>query len=188
MNLENKNILDPLIKECKKGDRKAQKKLYMLFFPYAKSICLRYTKSEDEAMEILNDGFLKIFTKLDQHLPNQSFKAWARRIFVNTAIDQYRRNTNHRHTLEIEKADTEFIDPEVIDRVSAEEILRIVGNLSPAYRMVFNLYVVEGYNHKEIGKKLGISEGTSKSNLAKARMKLKKMIVELNKEDFSHYG
>ena len=188
MDFDNKNIVNALINGCKKGDRKAQKKLYMLLYPYTMSICLRYSGGEDEAKEILNDGFLKVFTKIDQHSPTQSFKAWVRRIMVNTAIDHYRKNNHFRHMLEITQADSEFINPEVVDQFSVDEILKMVQKLPPAYQMIFNLFVVEGYNHREISEKLGISEGTSKSNLAKARMKLKKMMEVNNTGGLSIYG
>lgn len=188
MDFDNKNIVNALINGCKKGDRKTQKKLYMLLYPYCMSICLRYAKDEDEAKEILNDGFLKIFTKLNQHDVNHSFKGWVRRIMVNTSIDHYRKNNHFKHALEISQAGSESINPEVLDKFSVDEILKMVQNLPPAYQVVFNLFAIEGFNHREISEKLGVSEGTSKSNLAKARMKLKKMLEVNNTERISIYG
>ncbi|MDH3710438.1 MAG: RNA polymerase sigma factor [Cyclobacteriaceae bacterium] len=188
LDLDNKNVIDPLLKKCRKGDRRAQKKLFQLLYPYSMSICLRYAHDEDEAMEVLNDGYLKIFSKIDQHNPNRSFKAWARRIFINTAIDHYRKNEKHYHALEITTVDTEHIKPEVLDNLAVSDILLMVSQLPPAYRLIFNLYVVEGYNHREIAEKIGISEGTSKSNLSKARVRLKKMIHNANAEGNTNYG
>ena len=188
LDLDNKNVIDPLLKKCRKGDRRAQKKLFKLLYPYSMSICLRYAHDEDEAMEVLNDGYLKIFAKIDQHNPNRSFKAWARRIFINTAIDHYRKNEKHYHSLEITTVDTEHIKPEVLDNLAASDIQLMVSQLPPAYRLIFNLYVVEGYNHREIAEKIGISEGTSKSNLSKARVRLKKMISNANAEGNTNYG
>ncbi len=188
LDLDNKNVIDPLLNKCQKGDRRAQKKLFQLLYPYSMSICLRYAHDEDEAMEVLNDGYLKIFSKIDQHNPNRSFKAWARRIFINTAIDHYRKNEKHYHSLEITTVDTEFIKPEVLDNLAASDIQLMVSHLPPAYRLIFNLYVVEGYNHREIAEKIGISEGTSKSNLSKARVRLKKMISIANAEGNTNYG
>ncbi len=188
MDFENKNIITALIKGCKKGDRKAQKKLYQLLYPYSMSICLRYTKGEEEAKEILNDGFLKIFTKIHQHQPSQSFKGWVRRIMVNTAIDSYRKKNHFRNMLEISSANSEYINPDILDRFSADEILKLVQKLPPSYQMIFNLYVIEGFNHREIGEKLGINEGTSKSNLSKARAKLKVLLEAIDINSFNNYG
>ncbi len=188
MDFDNKNIVKSLINGCKKGDRKTQKKLYMLLYPYCMSVCLRYTKSEYEANEILNDGFLKIFTKISQHDPKHSFKGWVRRIMVNTAIDHYRKANHFKHSLEISEAGNEGIDPDVLDSFSVEEILAMVQKLPPAYQIVFNLFVIEGYNHREIGEKLGINEGTSKSNLSKARVKLKRMLQINEEQGISIYG
>ncbi len=188
LDLDNKNLLDPLLNKCRKGDRRAQKKLFKLLYPYSMSICLRYAHDEEEAMEVLNDGYLKIFAKIDQHNPNRSFKAWARRIFINTAIDHYRKNEKHYHSLEINTVDTEHIKPDVLDNLAAADIRAMVSQLPPAYRLIFNLYVVEGYNHREIAEKIGISEGTSKSNLSKARIRLKKMISIANSEGTTNYG
>lgn len=188
LDLDNRKIIDPILKKCRRGDRRAQKKLFKLLYPYSMSICLRYAHDEDEAMEVLNDGYLKIFAKIDQHNPNRSFKAWARRIFINTAIDHYRKNEKHYHSLEIETVDSEHIKPDVLDQLAANDIQQMVSKLPPAYRLIFNLYVVEGYNHREISEKIGISEGTSKSNLSKARVRLKKMISNANQEGSSNYG
>lgn len=188
LDLDNKSLIDPLLNKCRKGDRRAQKKLFKLLYPYSMSICLRYAHDEEEAMEVLNDGYLKIFAKIDQHNPNRSFKAWARRIFINTAIDHYRKNEKHYHALEITTVDTEHIKPEVLDNLAATDIQIMISQLPPAYRLIFNLYVVEGYNHREIAEKIGISEGTSKSNLSKARVRLKKMISNANAQGNTSYG
>ncbi len=188
MDLNNKDIINPLVKGCKNNDRVAQKKLYMLFYPYLMSICLRYTDDEEEAKDVLNEAFLKIFTKIKQHSPTQSFKAWARRIAVNTAIDHYRKNKKFKHHLEISQADSKYVEPDVIAQFSSDDILKLVQKLPNSYQLVFNLYVVEGYSHKEIGKKLDINEGTSKSNLSKARAKLKIMLEAANREGEAYYG
>ena len=165
-----------LIKKCKKNDKKAQKALYQHFFPYAMSICLRYSQYEEEAEEILNDAFLKVFTRIDQYNPKLSFKGWLRRIMINTAIDLYRKEVHHYHHMDISEVEKAELSASIIDQMSAEDIQGQISKLPPAYRLVFNLYVIEGYNHREIASMLDINEGTSKSNLAKARMKLKKMI------------
>jgi RNA polymerase sigma-70 factor (ECF subfamily) len=173
---EEEKYLNTLIKACKKGKRESQKELYKLFYSYGLSVCLRYSQSKEEAQEILNDGFVKIFGNLDKYDMNLSFKGWLRRILVNTAIDYYRKHHKHYHTLEV--VHNQYLDdsPDALDNLSVEEILNLVQTLPPAYRIVFNLYVLEGYKHHEIAEELGITEGASKSNLAKARMKLRTML------------
>lgn len=167
---------------CQKGDRNSQDTLYKLFFGYGMAICLRYSKTKEEAIEILNDGFIKIFTKLDKYTPGMSFKGWFRRIMVNTAIDYFRKNEKHYHSLDISYAHFEAKNESVLDQISAQELIGVVQRLPPSYRLVFNLYVIDGYKHEEIAHKINISVGTSKSNLAIARSKLQKMILEENLE------
>ena len=156
------------------------------------SICLRYANTDDDAMEIANDGFLKIFKELSSFVARYddmeaSLKGWMKRIMVNTAIDHYRKNQKHQSNVSID--DNMFHLSEngetSIDKMSYEEIFKIVQQLSPVYRTVFNLYVIEGFKHEEIAKKLKISVGTSKSNLAKAKLNIQKMLKERHK---SHYG
>ncbi len=139
-------------------------------------ICLRYSRSEEEAIEILNDGFYKIMTNLDKFTPGLSFNGWLRRIMVNASIDYFRRNEKHYHTVDISYLKNEASTPEVWSQFSEEEILKVVQELPASYRMVFNLYVIEGYKHDEIAHQLGISAGTSRSNLNIARIKLMKAL------------
>ncbi len=141
-------------------------------------ICLRYSRTREEAIEIVNDGFIKIFSKLEHYSKGLSFKGWLRKIMINSAIDYFRKNEKHYHSLDISHVQYKAANDSVIDLLSAEEIIAAIQRLPPSYRMVFNLYVVEGYKHEEIANQLNISIGTSKSNLAIARSKLKKMIAE----------
>ena len=173
---EDKQKIGALIKACKREKRASQKELYKLFYSYGMSICLRYSKNRQEAQEILNDGFVKVFNNLDKYDIKLSFKAWLRRILINVAIDYYRKHHKHQHTLEI--VHNQYIDetPDVLHNLSVDEIMKMVHRLSPAYRIVFNLYVIEGYKHQEIAEQLNITVGASKSNLAKARMKLREML------------
>ena len=152
------------------------------------SICLRYSKNRQEAEEIVNDGFIKILSNLDKYNVNLSFKGWLRRIMINTSIDFFRKNEKHYNSLDIVYAQNVSVSAEGLKKLSEEEIMNVVQNLPPSYRMVFNLFVVEGYKHDEIAQKLGISVGTSKSNLAKARMKLKIMLQSLYRENVRTYG
>ncbi|RYD77045.1 MAG: RNA polymerase sigma factor [Sphingobacteriales bacterium] len=171
-----KNDLNSVIQACLADVGEAQKALIKLFFGYAKSICLRYAANEQEGEEILNDGFLKIFNNLSKYDHSQPFKAWLRTIVVNTAIDYYRKNQKYAQTSDLDNVEVTDLSEDVISKISAEEILLHVQKLPPAYRMVFTLYVIEGYNHREIAEMLGIKEGTSKSNLQDARKKLQVMI------------
>tara|TARA_B100000508_G_C11430644_1_gene263183 strand:- start:148 stop:684 length:537 start_codon:yes stop_codon:yes gene_type:complete len=172
--------IQPILEDCKNSVRSAQEKLYQMYYPYAMTVALPYLDGEEEAMEVVNDGFMKVFRNLDQYQPNQPFKGWFRRILINTAIDYFRKNKSRQHHLDTMDHATENWDDSIIDTISADEILEEVQKLSPAYRMVFNLYALEGYNHREIAEKLHISEGTSKSNLAKARTKLKSVLQSMN--------
>ena len=139
-------------------------------------ICLRFSRSRDEAIEIANDGFVKIFTKLDKYTRSLSFRGWLRKVMINSAIDYYRRNEKHYSTLDISHANYELLSETVLDQLSEYEIIAAIQMLPPSYRMVFNLFVIEGYKHDEIAHQLGISVGTSKSNLAIARKKLQKIL------------
>ena len=171
-----KDDINSVIAACLADDQQAQKALIKLFYSYAKSISLRYASNNEEAEEIMNDGFLKVFSNLSKYDHSQPFKAWLRTIVVNTAIDYYRKNQKYAFTTELDNVEVTDLSEDVISKISAEEILSLVQKLPPAYRMVFTLYVIEGYNHREIAELLGIKEGTSKSNLQDARRKLQVMI------------
>ena len=168
--------LDSVIKACIEHNNQAQRTLIELFFGYSKSICLRYTSNKQEVEEIINDGFLKVFTNLAKYDSTQPFKAWLRTIMVNTAIDYYRSNKKYQLQISIDDVTLTDFDDDIISQLSVEEMMGLVRKLSPTYRMVFMLYVVEGYKHREIAERLGIQEGTSKSNLQDARHKLQEMI------------
>lgn len=180
--------LAQILAGCLAQRQDAQKGLFKMYYGYVKSICLRYASNKEEAEEILNTSFLKVFQYLDKYNHNQSFKAWIRKIVVNTAIDYYRKEQKHAQNIPIETAPEVSFDDNILDKMAAEEILEWVQTLPTSYRTVFMLYVVEGYNHREIGELLGISEGTSKSNLMIARNKLKKILLEKNPiwDSFTH--
>lgn len=160
-----------------RGNREAQRMLYEEYYGPLMSICHRYAGSEDEAMDLLHESFIKIFKKIGRYESGTALLAWMRRITVNTAIDQYRRNVRRR-TEDLDKAYQVSSDaPDVFARFGAQEILAAVQKLPPTYRTIFNLYVVEGYSHREIGEQLQITESTSRSNLVKARGKLQKALI-----------
>lgn len=166
-----------LIEACRRQERWAQEQLYKEFYSPMMAICQRYTRNNDDALDILQEGYIKVFNNLQHYVPHTSLLAWIRRIMINTAIDQYRKNVR-RYT---ESLDTQqhvtIQDSDPTPQLSADELLEVVQSISPMYRMVFNLYVMEGYSHKEIGDLLGITESTSRSNLVKARMKIKEIIL-----------
>ena len=176
------------IRGCALNQRESQKKLYNSFYGYAMSICDRYTSREEDASEILNDGFLKIFKEIHHFKPAysdvvSSFKGWLRKIMVYTAIDHFRKNNKHQHVTELDTAIIHLPaeDETAVDKISYDEIIRFIQGLSPAYRTVLNLFVVDGFSHDEISRQLNISVGTSKSNLAKARKQLQKILFRQNK-------
>lgn len=184
------NALDEisLLRACVNGDRDSQKMLYKRYYGFAMSICMRYAGGREEAQEIVNDGFLKIFAALGKIDLEQPMKPWIRRIMVNASIDHFRRNAKHQNQLDIAYAAEQPIDETAISQLTTEEIMAFVQQLSPAYRTVFNLYVIEGYTHNEIANMLGVSEGASKSNLAKARVKLRKMLENAYPAYKQNYG
>lgn len=187
LQLDSPKILN-LVRKSRKNNRRAQQKLFKACFAYGMSICLRYTDTETQAEEAFSEGFVKVFTQLDRYDESRSFKGWLRRILINTAIDLHRREKPHRYQVEIENAVPLHFDECTLDRLSADEIRQLIGELPPAYRNVFNLYVVEGYNHREIAEMLGISEGTSKSNLSKARARLQARIENQTPSNRNAYG
>ena len=141
--------------------------------------CLRYSKNREEAEEILQEGFLKVFQFLHQYRGGGSLEGWIRKIIVNCALQRLRNNSRLAPVVSIEKYDEHFVIPDNIESgISSKELLRTVMSLPPAYKLVFNLYVFDGYKHKEIAELLGISEGTSKSNLSDARTFLKKQLCK----------
>lgn len=178
-----------LIEGCKSKDRESQRMLYKHYYGYAMSICIRYAKDNEEAKEILNDGFMKVFAKMHMYDTQKSFKGWLRRILINTAIDHFRANKKHYNHSDISQEHNhhQAEGGNAIDEMSHNDILELVQKLSPMYRTVFSLYAIDGYNHEEISKQLGISVGTSKSNLSKARANLRKMLVKMNKELYEQY-
>jgi RNA polymerase sigma factor (sigma-70 family) len=169
------------------NNRESQKKIYSSFYGYAMAICDRYTNNREDAAEILNDGFLKIFKEIHHYKPAyadvvSSFKGWLGKIMVNTAIDHFRRNQKHRFTTDPDNGIIQLSvrGEDALDRMSHKEIIKSIQQLTPAYRTVLNLFIIEGFSHEEISKQLGISTGTSKSNLAKARRQLQKILFQQN--------
>lgn len=170
--------LEETIKKCASGDRKAQTALYNQFAPKMYGVCLNYSKDAAEAEDNLQDGFIRVFTKIGQFGFKGSFEGWMRRIMVNTALEKFRKH-NHLYPVE-DMMVFEGIqnEEETLSSISADDLLRIIQELPPRYRMVFNLYAIEGYSHQEIAKLMEINEGTSKSNLSRARVILQKKVID----------
>ncbi len=180
----NQNISESdLIKGCLQEDRRMQEALYQRFSPRMYAVCLRYAGNTEEAEDILQEGFVKVFRKLESFRNEGSFEGWIRRIFVNTAIEHFRRKKYLLPVTEKEENTLEARNTSVLDDLSARDIMAIVQELSPGYRTVFNLYVVEGFTHKEIADILGISEGTSKSQLSRAKVILQEKVKQFTGKD-----
>ena len=156
-----------------------QEELYKRFAPKMYAVCLRYANNADDAQDLLQEGFIKVYRNLHRFRGEGSFEGWIRRVFVNTSIEHFRKKSAHLSSVsEKEEATIEDTDITALDTLAEKDIVSIIQELSPGYRTVFNLYVVEGYSHKEIGEMLGISEGTSKSQLARAKAILQKRIAQ----------
>jgi RNA polymerase sigma factor (sigma-70 family) len=185
--LPSRQQLIDIINGCVKAKRESQKELYKLYYGFAIGICMRYCHNQDDAIEIVNDGYLKIFKTIESFSPRHenveaSVMGWVKKIMIYTAIDHYRKNLKNNLIDEI--SDVHFglsdFSETSIDMMSYKEIIELVQQLSPTYRTVFNLYVIDGFKHEEIAKQLNISIGTSKSNLAKARVNIQKMLKTTN--------
>ncbi len=177
MNGSNQNISETdLIRGCLDGNRRMQEELYRRFSPKMYAVCLRYAGNAEEAEDILQEGFIKIFNKMHSFRNEGSFEGWIRRVFVNTAIEHFRRKKYLMPVTEKEENTLEGDSLSALDHLGAKDIIALIQELSPGYRTVFNMYVVEGYTHKEIAELLGISEGTSKSQLSRAKVILQEMV------------
>jgi RNA polymerase sigma-70 factor (ECF subfamily) len=166
-----------LIQGSINGDRRMQELLYNTYSPKMYGVCLRYSGNDDDAQDILQEGFVKVFRNLSRFRAEGSFEGWMRRIFVNTAIEHYRKKVNLQPVGENQESTLETNDWSALDRLAVKDIMQAVQELSPGYRTVFNLYVIEGYTHKDIAEMMGISEGTSKSQLARAKAILQNVIT-----------
>jgi RNA polymerase sigma-70 factor (ECF subfamily) len=170
-----------LAKLCVQGDRKAQETLYKMYYGKMLPVCMRYAENSEHAKDILQDSFIKIFNKIKLYDGKGSLEGWIRRIVVNNSIDEYRRKKKDFIKVEsienYQSIEMEDEDEEDELEFKPSQIIQAMQELTPAYRTVFNLYIFEELTHREIGEKLGISEGTSKSNLAKAKRNLRNILI-----------
>ncbi len=178
MNLKSNQIITEadLIKGCIDGNRQVQELLYQRFSAKMYAICMRYAGNTDDAQDLLQDGFIKVYKNLGKFRGDGSFEGWIRKIFVNTSIEHFRKKVKLYSVTETQEVTIEDNEWNILDNLAEKDIISMIHELSPGYRTVFNMHVIEGYSHKEIADILGINEGTSKSQLARAKAVLKKMV------------
>jgi len=161
-----------LVKSCLQGNATSQKKLFEIYSAKMYAICLRYSSDRDQAKDLLQEGFIRTFAKLEQFRFEGSFEGWMKRIFVTTALEFYRKESKSPEETGLENYENLGEKENTLDKLNLQDLLETISTLPAGYRTVFNLYVIEGYSHQEIADELGISESTSKSQLRKARLQL----------------
>lgn len=176
------DTLDKILAGCRKKRAASQKELYQRFGSAMYGLCLQYASNEEDARDVLQDGFVKVFQKLDQLKDPAAFPGWIRRIMINTALERYRSQVRSYPVDEFSENGAARVDNEAMDALACEDLVALIRELPPRYRMVFNLYAIEGYNHREISQELEISVGTSKSNLSRARAILQEGVWKLEAE------
>lgn len=175
MKSDQKKLLE-LVKECQQGKREAQKALYKMHYSFSLGLCMRYASSKEQAQEVMNDGFVKVFKYIQKYDEKRPFIPWLKRILINCAIDNYHVEKRKIQEDELEKGIDRVGSDSTISDITYNEMLEIIRILPPAYQTVFNLRAIEGYKHEEIAKLLNISVGTSKSNFSRAKEKLRKYL------------
>ncbi len=172
-----------LVKNCINGDPKAQRALFEMYAPKMLSVCLRYAKSTEQAEDVLQDAFVKVFSKLEKFNGEGSLEGWIRRIMVNTSLDQIRKEAKFRDNVSWDDVDFKVEnDSFILEGLMAEDLLKLINSMPQGYKMVFNLFAIEGYSHKEIAAELNISENTSKSQYSRARTYIQTKLEELGIE------
>ncbi|MCR8561870.1 RNA polymerase sigma factor [Mucilaginibacter sp. BJC16-A38] len=189
MFLEPKYTIDELIKRCKANERKAQELLYKQFASKMMGVCLRYATDRMEAEDMLQNGFIKVFQRMEDYRGDGSFEGWIRRIMVHSSIEYYRKYHKMVQLVDIEDASGHTaVDALATSKLAAVDLMALVQQLAPGYRIVFNLYAIEGYSHREIAGMIGISEGASKSQLSRARTVLKEQVIKMEGKKYGHAG
>ena len=189
VDLTNREVVKKLVEACVRGERRIQELFYKTFYGKMLTVCMRYCRNREEAQDVLHDGMIKVFIKLEGFENKGSLEGWVRRIIVNNAIDFVRSKKDFYLGQEQDYLIDDMVDDSVNERelehareIKVEKLIGLIQKLSPAYQMVFNLYAIENMTHKEIAEKLNINIGTSKSNLAKAKLRLKELVEEHWKE------
>src|ERR1700761_582429 len=189
MFLEPTFTIQQLIDRCKAGERKAQELLYKQFAAKMLGVCMRYAVDRMEAEDMLQNGFIKVFQKIADYRGDGSFEGWVRRIMVHCSIEYYRKHHKMMQVVDLEESGHEpSVNPVAAANLDAKDLMALIQRLSPGYRMVFNLYAIEGYSHKEIGEMMGISEGASKSQLSRARSILKEQVIKMEGRNYEYAG
>lgn len=181
--------LTDVIKGCLLGKRKAQETLYKLFAAKMLGVCMRYATDKMEAEDMLQNGFIKVFGKMQDFKGEGSFEGWMRRIMVHSAIEYYRKHHKMMQLVDLETPGAEqAVNAAAANSLEAKDLLTIIQTLPPGYRMVFNMYAIEGYSHKEIGEIMNITEGASKSQLSRARTILKEKVNQTEGAKYENFG
>lgn len=181
--------LTELIAGCQLGNRKAQELLYKFFAAKMLGVCMRYATDKMEAEDMLQNGFIKVFGKISDFKGEGSFEGWVRRIMVHTSIEFYRKHHKMLQLVEMDLAgEGQLVHTVAANSLEAKDLLAMIQTLPPGYRLVFNLYALEGYSHREIGEMLNISEGASKSQLSRARTILKEMVIKTERLKYENFG
>jgi RNA polymerase sigma factor (sigma-70 family) len=189
MFLEHNNIIEELIKGCKSGQRKAQEGLYKLLAAKMLGVCMRYAVDKMEAEDMLQNGFIKVFNKINDYRGEGAFEGWVHRIMVHTSIEYYRKYHKMVQIVDMDSSGNEpSVDPLAASNLGVKDLLALIQQLPPGYRMVFNLYAIDGYSHKEIGEIMTITEGASKSQLSRARTILKEKISKMEGKRYENAG
>ncbi|NRA12009.1 MAG: RNA polymerase sigma factor [Crocinitomicaceae bacterium] len=172
-----------LVKKCIDGDQRAQRMLFEKFAPKMLGVCMRYAKNTEQAEDVLQDGFVKVFTKLSHYKGGGSLEGWIRRVVVNTALDQIRKNTKFQDNIALDDVDYKLeLKGNVLETLAAEDLMGMINEMPSGYKVVFSMFAIEGYSHKEIAEELNVSENTSKSQYSRARAYLKKKLEEIDFE------
>ena len=188
MFLEHNYTIDELVKRCKAGERKSQELLYKQFASKMMGVCLRYATDRMEAEDMLQNGFIRVFQKLGDFRGEGSFEGWVRRIMVHSSIEYYRKHHKMMQVVEESEMEEQGVNPVAVANLGAKELMLLIQKLSPGYRIVFNLYAIEGYSHKEIAAIVGITEGASKSQLSRARSILREQITKTEGKKYGYAG
>lgn len=177
MHLDTNEDFDQIIRGCRKKERISQNLLYRRYYSYGMSICIRYVENESDAIYLVNDGFLKVFRNIKKFDSQRPFKPWFRKIMVNTSINHIKKQKKFKMEVSLDRANHFPATENILSLIGYKELMAMIQSLSPMYRTVFNMYLIDGFKHKEIAAELGISVSTSKSNLTRARAKLREMVA-----------
>jgi len=181
--------IEELLGRCRAGERKAQELLYNQLASKMLGVCMRYTNNRTEAEDMLQNGFIKVFKNINDYRGEGAFEGWVRRIMVHTSIEYYRKHYRIIQPMDIANAGIEpAVEATAITNLDVKDLMNVIQQLTPGYRMVFNLYAIEGYSHKEVAAMMGITEGTSKSQLSRARTILKELVTKMEGKTYGNAG